>query len=154
MNTIPPIEGVNSEISIPWIGNPKVLISWTNPPKSSPEIRIREALLMSPHEVASPDPILFVGNERMKPMIMTHVDLRSLRTRGEAGVKKAAIRDLSPGSHLIVLSRIGNDGKVEACSQVSVFVPNPRSWWDSLKLPLGIIGVVFLILFLGRIRRD
>ena len=154
MNAIPPIEGVKSEISIPWIGNPKVLISWTNPNESSPEIRIREALLIPPHEVASHAPMLFVGKERMKPMIMTHVDLRSLRIQGEAGVEKAAIRGLSPGSHIIVLSRIGNDGKVEACSQISVCVPNPRSWWDSLKLPLGIIGVVFLIIFLRRIRRD
>jgi len=153
MNSIQPIEGVKSEVSIPWIGNPKVLISWSTPTGSDGGMKIREALLMPPHEVASHAPMLSVGKERMKPMIMMHVDLRSLRTWGEAGVKKAAIRDLSPGSHLIVLSRIGNDGKVEACSQVSVFVPNPRSWWDSLKLPLGVIGVVFLILFLGRIRR-
>lgn len=157
MNSIPPIEGVKSEVTIPWIGTPKVLISWSIPTGSPGGMRIQEAVLLPNDATGShgsiPDPMLSVGREIMKPMTLKHVDLRSLRIKGEAGVEKVAISSLSPGSHLIVLSRVGHDGKVDGYSQVSVYVQNPRSWWDSLKLPLGILAAGFLILFLQKIRR-
>jgi len=157
MNSIQPIEGVKSEVSIPWIGNPKVLISWSIPTGSPRGIKIMEALLV-PNDAAGshgslPDPMLSVGREIMKPMTLKHVDLRSLRIKSEAGVEKAVISSLSPGSHLIILSRVGNDGKVDGYSQVSVYVPNPPTWWGFLKLPLGILATGFLILFLQKIRR-
>ena len=157
MNSMPPIEGVKSEVTIPWIGNPKVLISWSIPTGSPRGIKIMEALLV-PNDAAGshgslPDPMLSVGREIMKPMTLKHVDLRSLRVNSEAGVEKAVISSLSPGSHLIILSRVGNDCKVDGYSQVSVYVPNPLTWWDLLKLPLGILATGFLILFLQKIRR-
>ena len=157
MPSIPPIEGVKSEISIPWIGKPRVLISWNTATGPSGEMKIREAVLMPINAGGArgptSTPIPSIGQESMNSMTLKHVDLPSIRIKGSAFEEKAALRDLSPGMHLIVLSRVVNDGKVEACSQISVCVPNPHSWWDSLKLPLGIIGVVFLIIFLRRISR-
>lgn len=157
MNPIPPIEEVKSEVTIPWIGTPKVLISWSIPTGSPGGMRIMEALLV-PNDAAGShgsltDPMLSVGREIMKPMALKHVDLRSLRIKSEAGVEKVAISSLSPGSHLIILSRVGHDGKVDGCSQISVYIPNPPTWLDSLKLPLGILAAVFLILFRRRIRK-
>ena len=156
MNLIRSIEGVKSEILIPWIGNPRVLISWNIPEGPAGEMKIQEALLMPNNAARShltnPSPRLSLGKEGIQSMTLQHVDLRSRRIKGDAGVEKAVISGLSPGCHLLVLSSAGNDGKADVCAQISVYVPNSPGWWDILKLPLGILAAVFLILFLRRIR--
>lgn len=150
-NPVPMMDGAAVEVSRTWFGKPHLLMRWNESPDTHSSIRIEESLLIP--RAGSDGSSRALTMESLSSMNLKLQDLHPLFIKSNAGIKKAIIRGMSPGSHRIILSRVSSDGKLEGRSQFPVYVPYQATWWDLLKLPLGLLVSVLLILFLWRVRR-
>jgi hypothetical protein len=148
---VPVIEGLKAEVKNPWFGNARVILRWNAKTDGTERILIQEPLLV--HKGPSGPVDKQLRPEESSSMRLELHDLHSKWIRSHGEDQKSVISDLSHGTHQIFVSILAKDDKILAQSQISVFVPAQRTWWDNLKVPLGAGAVALLILFLRRIRR-
>jgi hypothetical protein len=149
-DAVPPIEEVTAELIEPWHGSPEYLIRWKGTADLHTKFLIREPLL-----VRKPSQDSSSTSPKVEQLSSLNIELRQLRPvslKRDGDFSKALIRGLSHGSHQILISKVSDTGKVEAQSQMTIYVPSTKSFWDHLKLPLGIASILILILFLRKIR--
>lgn len=149
--SIPQIDGAAAEVSMPWFGSPRVVFRWDGGNGSNAPIRIQECLLVPKAGAVLPSGVVAEGI--LSSMNLKLQDLRAQPIKSHDGVEKVIISGLSPGTHLILLSRLSSDGKPEGRTRLAVFVPTQPGWWGFLRAPLAILAIVLLLFFLRRIRR-
>ena len=150
-NQIPPIDDISWGTERSWMGQQSQFVEWKSPSNSVATVAVEEITLVRPNvtsvsnraEVASLPP-------SMKFQLLP---LKFVEQRKEDNRRRASMIDLSPGCHLLRVTILNNHGAPMNSSTIQVqILPNP-SFWNSLKMPIGIMALILLGLFLRTIRR-
>ena len=150
---LPAVEGAAVEVTVPLFGKPKVSLRWSSKPgRPSASVMHIEESVLAPVEGASRGADSS-PEAPFRGMAVRLVNVTSTPLKPERESEGVCISNLPSGYHLIVLSRRTLEGKPVAQSLVQVFLPARHTWWSVVKVPCGIIAIIFLILFLGKLRR-
>jgi hypothetical protein len=52
---------------------------------------------------------------------------------------------LPPGSHMLALTLLDGDGQSRARSEFEIVVPCKPSFWNTWRIPMGVLGIIFLL---------
>lgn len=148
------VENLSAEITQSWFGNPKVLLRWSageDVKGGGQKTVIQECLL-----VQGSGDVLSGNSSTTNALTSMQWKLRDLTPqslKSGAGEGLALISGLEEGCHTLILSRVANDGQLEARSQLTVLIPPKSTVWNRLRLPLAILGIILGVLYYRERRR-
>lgn len=144
---IPPVNEATWGVEVSWLGRQRAFITWNAGSESQSRVSLEEIHLVQ-SDISNANHI----SEASK--IPTSVRLESVALTGFNQVRKEnhemiKLPELSPGWHLIrlTLNTVGNSTP-DASSQLQVMIPQKTSVWNICKMPIGILLLIFLLLFL------
>jgi hypothetical protein len=145
---LPPVDDAHWGVSSPWLGRPTAFLKW--------KAKVDDALRMSVEEVVLvPEGKNSAFSQSGTPPAVTNavIPVKAVPLSKEGEMTVMVLPDLSPGWHLILLSRTTPEGNPEAQSRLQMIIPPKPSWWSLVKMPISIIAILLLIFLLRRLRR-
>jgi hypothetical protein len=67
------------------------------------------------------------------------------REKNEGDQEVVRLTKLQPGFHLLILSRISKEGRLEEQSQLQIQILPKPSWWSLVRIPLGALVILLLV---------
>jgi len=146
METIAPVDGLTWTIQTYWFRNPCVSLRWDASPDNASSINVEEKRMAAPVLTALKNG--FSAPLQHSPLNIESMPIDTGGIRKHGHHEDLLIHSLTPGSHLIVVSRLSKAGALEAQSQLQVSVPTKQPFWNIFRTPVCIIAIIFLLLFL------
>lgn len=149
--TVPPIDGLAWSTTTYWFRNPCVSLKWDASPEKTSLVNVEEKRIASTGLL-----VLKKGSApptQTSPLNIETVSLDTGSIKKHGRHEELLLSGLTPGSHLLVVTRISKTGALEAQSQLQVSVPTKQSVWKICRTPLCLLAMIFLIIFL-RSRRS
>jgi hypothetical protein len=144
-----PIDGLSWKAKYSWSGRPMIELRWEAHDGDAERLQIAMQIMRMKTKADIENAPAAPAALPMKIETLP-VEISSSRNDGTEAVRK--IRGLTPGWHLLVLSRTAQDGALESRSAVQVFVPNPESWGSLLRIPVGVLILLLAGAFLWKLR--
>jgi hypothetical protein len=146
---LPPVDDAHWGVSSPWFGRPMAFLKWKAKVDDASRMSVEEVVLVPAGKNSA-------FSQSGTPPAVTNavIPVKAVPLHKEGEMTVMVLPDLSPGWHLILLSRTTPEGNPEAQSRLQMIIPPKPSWWSLVKMPISIMAILLLIFLLRGLRRE
>lgn len=148
-NALPPppsVQGIATAIRSSWSGKKEVFLSWDAEPAESSRITLEEKRVILAHPQASGTMPKASPLDGTTPFTLDFLNLDTSYLAQVGNRWEIPLRDLAPGWHTLVLSKLSAIGGVQASSELHVHIPQKRGG-TTLKWFYGILATAAVVFF-------
>jgi hypothetical protein len=84
---------------------------------------------------------------------LTNVAVDTSRIFRVENKQSLELREVSPGAHHFIITRLSKNGDIIAQIHLQIHVPSNPSIWTRMKMPFGILLIFLLILLLKSLKK-
>ena len=147
---IPPLDQLSWKFRTSWFRKPALIITCEAKQGEDSQFQIKEQLLRM---LGSYDAADKSGGTGISPFKLEFTSLEATREKRDGDLEVMRLKLLSPGWHLLLVSRISADGSIDAQSQLKILIPQSHSWRSLWRFPVGFLIILLLLAFL-KYQRD
>lgn len=145
---IPLLPGVEYSIKKRWFSKPVLCLKWDSNIASGEHDRIEEQLLLP---LSSNNQNSSLNHQYTCQLTNVAVDTsRIFRVENKQSLE---LREVSPGAHHFIITRLSKNGDIIAQIHLQIHVPSNPSIWTRMKMPFGILLIFLLILLLKSLKK-
>lgn len=146
LQALPPVEASESGIQTNFFGGTTPYIKWDLQDGKLSAILLEQRIALTPsiEEVK----IAIQETKKFPETQYQYNPLNGFHHKKEGNLEILLLPMLPPGTHTLTLTLLDGEGLSRARSDFEIRVPYQPSFWSTWRTPLGILGILFLLLLL------
>jgi hypothetical protein len=146
LQALPPVEASESGIRTNFFGGTTPYIKWDLQDGKLSAILLEHRIALTPsiEEIK----IAIQETKKFPETQYQYNPLNGFHHKKEGNLEILLLPMLPPGTHTLTLTLLNGEGLSRARSDFEIRVPYQPSFWSTWRTPLGILGILFLLLLL------